>query len=111
MKARSDRPTCMAPLTWQKKSPLSSSFAHAGKRLTWSLLGCSPWGSRPLADTASTTPDGMIAVSHTPQLAVALFVLIAAAFAEHVTVLDPSNFDTVVNGDKHVLVKFFAPCM
>merc|ERR1711991_843061 len=40
-------------------------------------------------------------------LSVCLFV--ARAIASDVVVLDESNFDTVVNGDKHVLVEFFAP--
>lgn len=38
----------------------------------------------------------------------ALIVLAATAAAEVID-LTPDNFDDVVNGDKHVLVKFFAP--
>jgi len=41
--------------------------------------------------------------------AIATLVTLAAAAAAEVINLTPSNFDEVVNGDKHVLVKFFAP--
>jgi protein disulfide-isomerase A6 len=40
---------------------------------------------------------------------IALFFFFALAFASDVVVLDESNFDTIVNGDKHVFVEFFAP--
>jgi protein disulfide-isomerase A6 len=36
------------------------------------------------------------------------FVFLSVSFAE-VTVLDPDNFDTVVDGSKHVFVEFYAP--
>jgi len=39
----------------------------------------------------------------------ATVVTLAAAVAADVVELTPDNFDEVVNGDKHVLVKFFAP--
>ncbi len=38
---------------------------------------------------------------------IALFFFFALAFASDVVVLDESNFDTIVNGDKHVFVEFF----
>jgi len=38
-----------------------------------------------------------------------LLVLAAAAFGANVVELTPANFDTVVDGSKHVFVEFFAP--
>merc|ERR1711916_312280 len=40
---------------------------------------------------------------------VAAAALCALAAASDVVVLDDTNFDSVVNGDKHVLVEFYAP--
>ena len=36
-------------------------------------------------------------------------VLAAIARASDVVVLDETNFDTIVNGDKNVFVEFYAP--
>src|SRR5688572_23297131 len=42
-------------------------------------------------------------------LFVALLALIGAALTSNVVELTPDNFDTVVDGSKHVFVEFFAP--
>ncbi len=39
-------------------------------------------------------------------LLVAVLVAVACASSD-VVILDESNFDSIVNGDKHVLVEFF----
>ena len=41
----------------------------------------------------------------------ALLIVALAAFAaaSDVVILDETNFDTIVNGDKHVFIEFFAP--
>jgi hypothetical protein len=42
--------------------------------------------------------------------ALLLLSLAALALSAEVVVLTPDNFDEVVNGQKNVLVEFFAPC-
>ena len=42
-------------------------------------------------------------------LAILFAAIVAVSFASDVVVLDESNFDSVVNGDKAVFVEFYAP--